>query len=121
MSKAALGPEHPVTLTNIANLASITRKQGQSEEAERMLLQVVETSRAVLGSEQFVTLTSMHILALTFSDQGRWKEAEELELPVTTILDTILAWTREQTLTRSVVNMAMLFRPRLWEAIKKFS
>jgi Tetratricopeptide repeat len=50
-SRRALGPEHPDTLTSMANLASTYRIQGRWAEAEKLFVQVMETSKTVLGPE----------------------------------------------------------------------
>ena len=74
----ALGPEHPSTLTSMANLASTYRNQGRWKEAEELEVQVMETRKRVLGEEHPDTLTSMNNLAFTWKTQGR--DAEALEL-----------------------------------------
>ncbi|KAF1729923.1 Calcium-independent phospholipase A2-gamma [Beauveria bassiana] len=78
--KTKLGPDHPSTLTSMANLASTFWNQGRWEEAERLEVQVMETSKTKLGADHPDTLTSMAKLASTFWNQGRWEEAERLEV-----------------------------------------
>jgi tetratricopeptide (TPR) repeat protein len=78
----ALGPEHPSTLSSMANLASTYQNQGRWKEAEELEVQVMETSLTVLGHEHPDTLTSMSNLASTYWYQGQWKEAEELQVRV---------------------------------------
>ena len=51
-----LGPEHPLTLTSINNLASVLYGQGKYEEAEAMHQQALEGSEKVLGPEHPLTL-----------------------------------------------------------------
>ena len=46
-------------------------------EAEKLFVQVMETSKTVLGPEYPSTLTSMGNLASTYRNQGRWTEAEK--------------------------------------------
>jgi nucleoside phosphorylase/tetratricopeptide (TPR) repeat protein len=59
------GPEHPDTLTSMANLASTYRKQGRWHEAEKLDVEVLEMRKALLGAEHPGTLTSMANLAYT--------------------------------------------------------
>ena len=61
--KRVLGPEHPDTLTSMANIASTYRSQGRLEEAEELNVQVMETRKRELGLEHPDTLTSMADLA----------------------------------------------------------
>ncbi|KAN0083774.1 kinesin light chain 3 [Elaphomyces granulatus] len=59
----------------MASLASTYWNQGRGTEAEKLDVQVMETSKTVLGSEHPDTLTSMASLATTYQYQGRWTEA----------------------------------------------
>ena len=80
--KRVLRPEHPSTLTSMANLASTYRNKGRWDEAEELDVQVMETRKRVLGPEHPSTLTSMANLASTYRNKGRWDEAEELDVQV---------------------------------------
>ncbi len=66
----------------MANLASTYWNQGRWDEAEKLEVQVMETTKRVLGEEHPDTLTSMANLASTYRNQGRWDEAEKLEVQV---------------------------------------
>ena len=55
--KTVLGPEHPNTLTSMANLACTYGSQGRWTEAEKLDVQVMETSKTVLGPEHPDTLS----------------------------------------------------------------
>ena len=66
----------------MANLASTYRNQGRWEEAEKLEVQVMETSKTKLGADRPDTLTSMASLASTYRNQGRWEEAERLQVQV---------------------------------------
>ena len=77
MFNIVLGPEHPSTLTSMANLASTYWNQGQWEEAEELNVQVIETRKRVLGLEHPSMLTSMANLARTWKSQS-WSE-EQME------------------------------------------
>jgi hypothetical protein len=76
--KIVLGPEHPDTLTGMANLACTYRNQGRLTEAEQLEVQVIEISKTVLGPEHPDTLVSMGNLAHTLKGLGRHAEALSL-------------------------------------------
>ena len=57
------GPEHPSTLTSMANLVSTYWNQGRWEEAEELNVQVIETRKRVFVLEHPSVLTSMVNLA----------------------------------------------------------
>ncbi|KAL4766883.1 hypothetical protein BDW60DRAFT_172255 [Aspergillus nidulans var. acristatus] len=103
------GPEHPLTLTSMANLASTYWNQGRWNEAEKLEVQVMETRRAVLGAEHPDTLTSMANLASTYRKQGRWNEAEKLEVQVLEASKAVLGSEHPDTLT-SMANLASTYR-----------
>ncbi|KAL4751018.1 hypothetical protein BDW72DRAFT_193288 [Aspergillus terricola var. indicus] len=107
--KQVLGPEHPDTLTSMANLASTYWNQGRWKEAEELLVQVTETRKGVLGPEHPSTLTSMANLASTYRNQGQWKEAEELEVQVVETWKQALGPEHPDTLT-SMANLASTYR-----------
>jgi hypothetical protein len=70
--------DHPSTLTSMANLASTFRNQGRWDEAEKLEVQVMETSKTKLGVDHPSTLTSMHNLAFTWKGNGKEIEAVKL-------------------------------------------
>jgi Tetratricopeptide repeat len=96
--KSILGPEHPDTLTSIANLASTYRDQGRWTEAEKLEVQVMEIRKSILGLEHPDTLISMANLASTYLNQGRWTEAEKLEVQVMETRKSILGPEHPSTL-----------------------
>ncbi|KAI8624325.1 P-loop containing nucleoside triphosphate hydrolase protein [Xylariaceae sp. FL1651] len=108
MRKTVLGPEHPDTLTSMANLASTYSNQGRWKEAESLEVQVMETWKMVLGPEHPDTLTSMANLASIYWNQGRWKEAESLEVQVMETWKTVLGPEHPDTLT-SMANLASTY------------
>ncbi|KAI0543458.1 hypothetical protein F4679DRAFT_577614 [Xylaria curta] len=69
---------HSSTLSNMATMASIYRSRGQWDAAEKLEMEVMETSSAVLGPEHSATLNSVANLASIYQIQTRWKEAELL-------------------------------------------
>ena len=108
LRKSTLGPEHPHTLTSMANLASTFWSQGRWTEAEALQVQVLELHKSTLGPEHPDTLTSMANLASTFSDQGRWTEAEALGVQVLELHKSTLGSEHPHTLT-SMANLASTF------------
>jgi hypothetical protein len=68
----------PSTLISMANLASTYRNQGRWEEAEKLLVQVMETRKTKLGADHPSTLTSMNNLAWTWHGSDRRDQAIEL-------------------------------------------
>ncbi|KAL4774447.1 hypothetical protein BDW60DRAFT_214958 [Aspergillus nidulans var. acristatus] len=78
------GPEHPSTLTSMANLASTYRKQGRWNEAEKLEVQ------AVLGAEHPSTLTGMANLASTWKSQSRLTDALALIEECCKLRNTVL-------------------------------
>ncbi|RYP30524.1 hypothetical protein DL767_006201 [Monosporascus sp. MG133] len=121
--KTVLGPDHPDTLTSMANLASTYTNQGRTlvsmanlastyksqgrfKEAESLEVQVMETRKTVLGPDCPDTLTSMANLASTYGNQGRLKEAELLEVQVMETRKKVLGPDHPDTLT-SMANLAL--------------
>ncbi|KAI1325824.1 P-loop containing nucleoside triphosphate hydrolase protein [Xylariaceae sp. FL0255] len=107
--KTLLGPDHPSTLTSMANLASMYWNQGRWKEAESLEVQVMETRKTLLGPDHPSTLTSIANLASTYWNQGRWKEAESLEVQVMETRKTLLGPDHPSTLT-SMANLASTYR-----------
>jgi hypothetical protein len=62
----------------MANLASTYRNQGRWDDAEKLEVQVMETSKTKLGVDHPATLTSMNNLAFTLKGNG--KEIEAIRL-----------------------------------------
>jgi tetratricopeptide (TPR) repeat protein len=106
--KKALGPEHPDTLSSMANLAATYRNQGRWKEAEELFVQVMETSLRVLGEEHPDTLSSIANLASTYRNQGRWKKAEELDVQVMETRKRVLGEEHPDTLS-SMANLAATY------------
>ncbi|EXA36844.1 hypothetical protein FOVG_12726 [Fusarium oxysporum f. sp. pisi HDV247] len=75
---ASLGEENMRMLGCLSILASAYRRQGNLDQAEAVLLQLVNTKERVLGEEHPHTLASMNNLALTYIRQCRYYEGEEL-------------------------------------------
>lgn len=106
MSKAELGPEHPLTLVYMANLADLYNRQDRLPEAEKLGGQVLEMQEAVLGPDHPDTLNTMLILAETYRKQLRWPDSESLNLQVIKDRRERLGHTHRDTL----LSMSLLAR-----------
>ncbi|KAK0731303.1 hypothetical protein B0H67DRAFT_639713 [Lasiosphaeris hirsuta] len=93
--------------------------EGRWEEAEKLLVQVMETRKIKLGADHPDTLTSMANLASTFWNQGRWEEAEKLDVQVMKTRKTKLGADHPSTLT-SMANLTSTYRNQgRWEEAEK--
>jgi len=88
--KRVLGPEHPDTLSSMANLASTFGNKGRWDEAEELFVQVIETFKRALGSEHPSTLNSMWNLAHTYKKHGKDDEAIGLQRQVVAVHQKVL-------------------------------
>ncbi|KAL4998951.1 hypothetical protein BDV10DRAFT_63008 [Aspergillus recurvatus] len=107
--KQVLGPDHPDTLTSMANLASTYRNQGRLKEAEELEVQVIASLKQVLWPEHPSTLTAMVNLASTYRRRGQWKKAEELLEQVIVTRKQVLGPDHPDTLT-SMANLASTYQ-----------
>jgi tetratricopeptide (TPR) repeat protein len=96
-------------LTCMAWLASTYRNQGRWNEAEKLEVQVIETTKRVLGEEHPDMLSSMANLASTYRNQGRWNEAEKLLVQVMETRKRVLGEEHPDTLS-SMANLASTYR-----------
>jgi serine/threonine protein kinase len=76
--EAALGPEHPDTLTSRSNLAAALRDAGKVSEAIALDEATLKSRMSKLGPDHVDTLKSRNNMALKYVDVGRIKEAIEL-------------------------------------------
>jgi tetratricopeptide (TPR) repeat protein len=83
-------------------------EDGQWDEAEVAILQVLEMEKRVLGPDHPSTLVSMANLASTYCHQGRWNEAEKLGVQVIERKKTVLGAKYPDTLT-SMANLALTY------------
>ncbi|KAH8726910.1 TPR domain protein [Phaeosphaeriaceae sp. PMI808] len=102
--EAALGAEHPSTLTSVSNLGSVLSRQGKYEEAEAMHRRDLEGSEKVLGRDHPDTLTSVSNLGSVLSRQGKYEEAEAMHLRALEGYEKVLGRDHPDTLT-SVSNL----------------
>ena len=97
------------TSYSLGLLASIYRNQGRWTEAEKIDVEVMETSRRVLGEEHPLTLTSMANLASTYQNQGRWTEAKKMQVQVMETRKRVLGEEHPDTLS-SMNNLAFTMK-----------
>jgi tetratricopeptide (TPR) repeat protein len=97
-SATSLGKEHETIQGCLSVLASAYRRQRKSDEAETVLLQLVDTRKRLLGEEHSQTLVSMNNLALTYLHQGRNDEAEELLVRIQEVRKRVLGDMHPETL-----------------------
>ncbi|KAH7096020.1 hypothetical protein FB567DRAFT_430684 [Paraphoma chrysanthemicola] len=105
-----LGEEHEDTLWSMAMVGKAYRLGGCWDDAEKLDLQVLGSSKKKLGQKHSSTLTlmSMANLAMTYNGQGRWDEAEELEVQVMETRKQKLGVDHPYTLT-SMNNLASTY------------
>ncbi|KJZ70348.1 hypothetical protein HIM_10277 [Hirsutella minnesotensis 3608] len=100
-------------------LARVYYDEGRWEEAAKLFVQAMETSKTKLGADHPDTLTIMANLALTFSNQGLWEKAEKLFVQVIETSKTKLGADHPDTLT-SMGNLALTFLNQgRWEEAEK--
>jgi eukaryotic-like serine/threonine-protein kinase len=75
---AKLGPDHPLTLTTLQNLAANYTLAGKVREAIALLERTRDAETAKLGPDHPLTLTTLYNLAETYRTDGRFREAIEL-------------------------------------------
>ncbi|KAJ5826076.1 hypothetical protein N7474_003214 [Penicillium riverlandense] len=110
-----LGEEHEEALDSTTMLARAWSLQGHWEEAEKLEVQVMKTSKTKLGADHPSTLMSMASLASTYRNQGRWEEAEQLQAQVMNTRKRKLGADHPDTLT-SMSDLASTYRDQgRWE------
>lgn len=108
--KAALGEEHPKTLTSLSNLARVYSYQGRWKEAKVLFTGLMETWERVLGEEYPGTLRSISNLAAVYREQGHWKESERLLVEVIETMKIVQGENHPDTLD-SISSLASIY----WE------
>ncbi|KAL4735655.1 hypothetical protein BDV11DRAFT_211854 [Aspergillus similis] len=96
--KKELGPDHPMTLETMNNMALAYEGLGKYKEAEEIWAQLLETDKRMQGPEHPLTINSMHNLTNTYTEVGRLTEAEELGLQVVEISKRVLGAEHSDTL-----------------------
>ncbi|KAI9772831.1 MAG: hypothetical protein M1840_008713 [Geoglossum simile] len=107
--KKLLGPEHPVTLVNMDNLAEVLDRRGKYGEADEMHRQALESRGKALGPEHLDTLMSVEGLAGVLRNQGKYKEAEEMNRRTLESREKVLGSEHLYTVT-SMSNMASVLQ-----------
>ncbi|KAJ5667624.1 hypothetical protein N7507_003488 [Penicillium longicatenatum] len=102
------GTEDQRTLQTTNLLAAAYRDEGRWQEAEQLLVQVIETRKIKLCENHPDILSSMANLASIYREQGRWKEAELLQMEVMKTRKTKLSEDHPDTLT-SMANLASIY------------
>ena len=72
---SALGPDHPIAIASLANLATSLRAQGDLAEAITLLRRVVEQSRTILPSGHPDLVAGQINLAICLREAGLFEEA----------------------------------------------
>ena len=106
---AALGDEHPDTISAMSNLAVAYHEQGRFDDAGPLLEKVLEDRKRVLGEEHANTLQSANNLALSHIERGLYQEAEPLLQQALEGQRRTLGREHEDTLY-SMHNLAYLYR-----------
>ena len=78
MSRAALGPEHPVLADSLNNLGVLHRALGNLERSEPLLRESLAMRRRVLGNEDQDVAVTLVELGRALVDTGRSNDAEPL-------------------------------------------
>jgi tetratricopeptide (TPR) repeat protein len=103
--KKHLGPNHPKTLTALANYAYVFGNIGNWGAAEQLEQEVLERRRNALPESHPDTLVAMANLAWTYWNRGRFVEAAKLEIEVLQARIKILGVDHVDTLT-AMANLA---------------
>ncbi|MCJ1282866.1 hypothetical protein MMC26_002192 [Xylographa opegraphella] len=107
--EAALGAEHPDTLTSVSILALVLQSQGKYEQAEDMNRRALEGREKALGKEHPSTLTSVSNLASVLRSQGKYEQAEDMNRRALEGYEKALGKEHPGTLT-SVSNLASVLQ-----------
>lgn len=89
----------PITSVNMQNAALMYLEQGRFQDAEELLLQVMEKQKGIDGCENPAALANMHNLAFAYREQNKLKEAEELFVKVVEKQKSLLGFEHERVLT----------------------
>ena len=88
--------------------ALVLWENGDSNNTEKLEVQVMDMRKKLLGEKHPDTLISMGYLARTYWDQGRWNEAEQLQLQVMEMTKKLLGLEHPHTLN-SMANLAITY------------
>jgi len=88
-----------------SNFSLVMQENEDWNNAEKLLVQVMEIRKKVLGADHPDTLRSIGNLANTYANQRRWNRAEQLEIQVVDMMKKVLGAEHPDTL-RSMGNLA---------------
>jgi tetratricopeptide (TPR) repeat protein len=104
------GPEHPMSLNSLSNLAHMLMDQGNDLAAARLLFErALAITERVLGPEHPRMATSLNDLALLLHHQGDLAAARPLYERALTINEQVLG-TEDPATASNLYNLAQLFR-----------
>jgi tetratricopeptide (TPR) repeat protein len=103
-----MGPEHPSTLSTMADLGLLYMGKDDSENAESYLTRCLEVRERLLGPEHPSTLTAVSNLGLLYSNRGDYEQAEGYYTRCLEGHEQLLGHEHTATLT-TVHNLGMLF------------
>jgi serine/threonine protein kinase/tetratricopeptide (TPR) repeat protein len=106
---AALGPEHPDTLSTQNNLALAYQASGRSDRAIALFERTLAVESARLGADHPDTLITQNNLALTYRDDGQWDRAIALFERTLAVETARLGADHPDTLTTRN-NLALTYR-----------
>ncbi len=96
-------------------------EDGRNNEAEELLVQMMEICKKKFGTDDPNTLEIMNILASTYRRQSRWEAAEELNIHVLEIRKKKLGIDHPDTLT-SMTNLASTYHTQgRWKAAEELN
>jgi tetratricopeptide (TPR) repeat protein len=108
VQKRVLGDDHERTLLSKHLLANMLHMAGRSEEAEQLLLEVIDARQRVLGKEDEDTLKSQSSLGILLMQTKRMKDAEQVFREVLEVRERVLGEFHAETL-KSKDTLAILF------------
>jgi tetratricopeptide (TPR) repeat protein len=108
LAEKSLGAEHPDTLTNRSNLASLYQARGEYEKALPLMTEVLDISERVLGAEHPDTLARRNNVALLYKVNGKYDKAKPLYERILAINERVLGMEHIGTLIHKN-NMATLY------------
>jgi tetratricopeptide (TPR) repeat protein len=108
LRQAALGNDHPDTLTTLASFAQLYWEQGKKDQVETLDRKLLPVQIRVLGPEHPDTLDTMANLAAVANAQGRFEKAVPLYLTVLAAQRRTLGEQHRQTL-KTMENLGLAY------------
>jgi serine/threonine protein kinase/tetratricopeptide (TPR) repeat protein len=104
-----LGPDHPLTLNSMEDLAALYEDCGRYDEAEPFLNRAFEVRRTTQGPNHPDSLHCMQLLASLFEHRGRYEEAEAHLKQAVAVWRATMGPDHRNTLS-GMNNLASLYR-----------